>query len=193
MKLNGLKIGVAFTGSFCTFKEAISVLENLKKEGAKIYPILSDNAQKINTRFGMAEDLRKKIEEVAGNISMDSIEKAEAIGPGGFLDLLIILPCTGNTIAKLAGAITDGPVLMAAKAHLRNDKPLLVSISTNDALGMNFKNIGLLMNAKNIYFVPFGQDAPDKKHNSMIAKLDKLIPAAEMALEGKQIQPVICG
>ena len=193
MKLNGLKIGVAFTGSFCTFNEAILVLEDLKKEGAKIYPILSDNAQKINTRFGMAEDFRRRIEEVAGNKMMDSIEKAESIGPGGFLDLLIILPCTGNTIAKLAGAITDGPVLMAAKAHLRNDKPLLLSISTNDALGMNFKNIGLLMNAKNIYFVPFGQDAPDKKPNSMMAKLEKLIPAAEMALEGKQIQPVICG
>ena len=122
---------------------------------------------------------------------MDSIEKTDPIGPEGFLDILIIMPCTGNTIAKLANGITDSPVLMAAKAHMRNEKPLLISISTNDALGMNFKNIGLLMNCKNVYFVPFGQDAPDKKPNSMIAHVDQLIPSVESALKGKQIQPVI--
>ena len=161
MKLVGLKIGVAFTGSFCTFAEAIETLKILKKEGAELYPILSFQTQRI--------------------------------GPKALLDLLIILPCTGNTIAKLACAITDSPVLMAAKAHLRNEKPLLLAISTNDALSMNLKNIGLLMNVKNIYFVPFGQDAPYKKHNSMIAHLDRLLPAAEAALDGKQLQPVICG
>lgn len=193
MKLSGVKIGVAFTGSFCTFKEAIDLLETLKKEGADLYPILSENSRKIDSRFGKAEEFRERIEKIAERRAIDSIETAEPIGPSGFLDLLILLPCTGNTIAKLAGAITDGPVLMAAKAHLRNEKPLLLSISTNDALGMNFKNIGLLMNSKNIYFVPFGQDAPHKKPNSMVARLEHLIPAAQMALEGKQIQPVICG
>ena len=193
MKLVGLKIGVAFTGSFCTFAEAIETLKILKKEGAELYPILSFQTQRIDSRFGTAEDFRKRIEEVCGRRAMDSIETAEPIGPKALLDLLIIFPCTGNTIAKLACAITDSPVLMAAKAHLRNEKPLLLAISTNDALSMNLKNIGILMNVKNIYFIPFGQDAPHKKHNSMIAHLDRLLPAAEAALDGKQLQPVICG
>ena len=193
MKLAGLKIGVAFTGSFCTFAEVIDALKELVAEGAQLYPILSFQSQTIDSRFGTADDFRKRIEAVCGRKAIDSIETAEPIGPKGFLDLLIIMPCTGNTIAKLACAITDSPVLMAAKAHLRNEKPLLIAISTNDALSMNFKNIGLLMNVKHIYFVPFGQDAPEKKHNSMIAHLDKLIPAAEEALDGKQLQPVICG
>ena len=122
---------------------------------------------------------------------MLTIPQAEPIGPKSLLDILVILPCTGNTIAKLANGITDTPALMAAKAHLRNDKPLLISISTNDALGMNMKNIGLLLNAKNIYFVPFGQDNPEKKPNSMIARTELLIPSIEAALNGKQYQPVI--
>ena len=193
MKLEGLKIGVAFTGSFCTFVAAIKELKALKEEGAELYPILSFQSQSIDSRFGAADSFRKEIEEICGREAMDSIQTAEPIGPKGFLDLLIILPCTGNTLAKLSCGITDSPVLMAAKAHLRNEKPLLLSISTNDALSMNFKNIGLLMNVKHIYFVPFGQDAPEKKHNSMIAHLDRLIPAAEAALDGRQLQPVILG
>lgn len=193
MKLAGLKIGVAFTGSFCTYDEVMEELKALKKEGAKLYPILSFQAQNIDSRFGTANDFRETIEDICERKVIDSIETAEPIGPKGFLDLLIIMPCTGNTIAKLANGITDSPVLMAAKAHLRNEKPLLVAIATNDALSMNLKNIGLLMNIKNIYFVPFGQDAPLKKHASMIAKFDKLIPAAEAAVDGKQFQPVICG
>lgn len=122
---------------------------------------------------------------------MRTVAQAEPIGPESLLDLLIILPCTGNTIAKLANGITDTPVLMAAKAHLRNEKPVLLSISTNDALGMNMKNIGLLLNAKHIYFVPFGQDNAEKKPNSMIACVELLVPAAKEALEGKQYQPII--
>ena len=133
----------------------VITLKILKKEGAELYPILSFQTQRIDSRFGTAEDFRKRIEEVCGRRAMDSIETADPIGPKALLDLLIILPCTGNTIAKLACAITDSPVLMAAKAHLRNEKPLLLAISTNDALSMNLKNIGLLMNVKNIYFVPF--------------------------------------
>ena len=124
---------------------------------------------------------------------MLTISEAEPIGPESLLDLLILFPCTGNTIAKLANGITDTPALMAAKAHLRNEKPLLLSISTNDALGMNMKNIGLLLNAKHIYFIPFGQDNPQKKPNSMIAHTELLIPAAKAALEGKQYQPLILG
>lgn len=122
---------------------------------------------------------------------MLTIPQAEPIGPKSLLDILVILPCTGNTIAKLANGITDTPALMAAKAHLRNEKPLLISISTNDALGMNMKNIGLLLNAKNVYFVPFGQDNPEKKPNSMIAHTELLIPSIEAALNGRQYQPVI--
>ena len=192
MKLNNINIGVAFTGSFCTLKEAIEVMEKLKQEGANLYPILSEKVQKTDTRFGKATEFGKEIEKITERKIIDTIETAEPIGPTGLLDLLIILPCTGNTLAKLAGAITDGPVLMAAKAHMRNEKPLLLAVSTNDALGMNFKNIGLLMNTKHIYFVPFGQDAPMKKPNSMVARLEYIIPAAESALKGKQLQPVIC-
>ena len=123
---------------------------------------------------------------------MLTIPEAEPIGPDSLLDILVLFPCTGNTIAKLANGITDTPALMAAKAHLRNNKPLLISISTNDALGMNMKNIGLLLNAKNIYFVPFGQDNPEKKPNSMIAHTELLIPSLEAALHGRQYQPIIC-
>ncbi len=191
MDLKGKKIGVALTGSFCTFEKGFQELEKLVETGAQIQTIFSDASQTIDSRFGNAEDFVKKAEEITGTKPMLTIPQAEPIGPKSLLDLLIILPCTGNTIAKLANGITDTPVLMAAKAHLRNEKPLLVSISTNDALGMNMKNIGLLLNAKHIYFVPFGQDNPKKKPNSMIAHTEMLIPAAEAALEGRQYQPVI--
>lgn len=191
MELKGKKIGVAVTGSFCTYEKVFEQLEKLKETGAEIVTIFSDASQTIDSRFGAAEDFMKKAERITGAEPLCTISQAEPIGPKSLLDLLIILPCTGNTIAKLANGITDTPVLMAAKAHLRNEKPLLISISTNDALGMNMRNIGLLLNAKNIYFVPFGQDSPEKKPNSMIAKTELVIPAAEMALEGKQYQPVI--
>ena len=135
--------------------------------------------------------MREDIEEITGHKIIDTIMGAEPIGPKGYLDAMVIAPCTGNTLAKLANGITDSPVLMAAKAHLRNNKPLIISISTNDAMGINFKNIGLLMNMKNIYFVPFAQDDPVKKPNSLIANL-KLIPdTIEMAMQGKQIEPVL--
>lgn len=191
MKLKGKKIGVAFTGSFCTYKKVFHELEKLAEENAEIQTIFSDAAQSIDSRFGNAQEFVKEAERITGRTAMMTIAQAEPIGPESLLDLLIIFPCTGNTIAKLANGITDTPVLMAAKAHLRNDKPLLLSISTNDALGMNMKNIGLLLNAKNIYFVPFGQDNAWKKPNSMIAHTELLIPSAEAALEGKQYQPII--
>ena len=193
MELKGKKIGVALTGSFCTYKKVFQELEKLAEEGAQIQTIFSDTAQSIDSRFGKAEDFVKEAERITGRKPMLTISEAEPIGPGSLLDLLILFPCTGNTIAKLANGITDTPALMAAKAHLRNEKPLLLSISTNDALGMNMKNIGLLLNAKHIYFIPFGQDNPQKKPNSMIAHTELLIPAAKAALEGKQYQPLILG
>lgn len=191
MELQGKKIGVAFTGSFCTYERVFIELKKLVQEGAQVQTIFSNAAQSIDSRFGNAEDFVKEAEKITGIAPMLTIAQAELIGPKGLLDLLVILPCTGNTIAKLANGITDTPVLMAAKAHLRNEKPLLLSISTNDALGMNMKNIGLLLNAKHVYFVPFGQDNAEKKPNSMIAYTELLVPAAKAALEGKQYQPVI--
>lgn len=191
MKLNDKRIGVALSGSFCTYDKVFKELQKLVDEGAKVQTIFSDASQTIDSRFGKAEEFVQKAEKLTGIRPMRTIAEAEPIGPKELLDLLIILPCTGNTIAKLANGITDTPVLMAAKAHLRNEKPLLLSVSTNDALGMNMKNIGLLLNAKHIYFVPFGQDNPQKKPNSMIAHTELLLDVAKEALEGKQYQPVI--
>lgn len=193
MDLKGKKVGVALTGSFCTFDKIFTELEKLVELGADVYTIFSNASQSIASRFGKPEDFISRAEEITGRKPIFTIEEAEPIGPKSYLDILVIFPCTGNTIAKLANGITDTPVLMAAKAHLRNNKPLVISVSTNDALGMNMKNIGLLLNAKNIYFVPFGQDNPEKKNNSLIAHTDKLIPALELALEGKQYQPIIEG
>lgn len=191
MSLKGKKVGVAFTGSFCTYQNVFGELEKLTLAGADVQTIFSDASQSVDSRFGKAEDFIKKAEQITGRRPMLTIPEAEPIGPKGLLDILVILPCTGNTIAKLANGITDTPALMAAKAHLRNDRPLLLSVSTNDALGMNMKNIGLLLNAKNIYFVPFGQDNPEKKPNSMIAHTELLLPALDAALKGRQYQPVI--
>lgn len=191
MSLKGKAIGVAFTGSFCTYDKAFTELQKLVDEGALVQTIFSDAAGSIDSRFGRAESFIEKAGEITGVKPMLTISQAEPIGPGSLLDILVLFPCTGNSLAKLANGITDTPTLMAAKAHLRNNKPLVISVSTNDALGMNMKNIGLLMNAKNIYFVPFGQDNPNKKPNSMIAHTELLIPSIEAALEGRQYQPVI--
>lgn len=191
MSLKNKNIGIAFTGSFCTFNKAFAELQKLADEGASVQTIFSYSASTTNSRFGEAETFLQKAEEITQIKPILTIPEAEPIGPQNKLDILVLFPCTGNTLAKLANGITDSPALMAAKAHLRNNKPLLISISTNDALGMNMKNIGLLMNAKNIYFIPFGQDDPGKKPNSMIAHTELLIPSIEAALEGRQYQPVI--
>ena len=188
MELKGKKIGIAFCGSFCTFDKVFREMEHLKETGAEIYPIFSDAAKGIGSRFGKPEDFLKRAEEIAGRRPILRIEEAEPIGPKGYLDILAIIPCTGNTAAKLANGITD---TAAAKAHLRNGKPLVIFISTNDGLGMNMKNIGTLLNTKNVYFVPFGQDDAIKKPNSLVADCGKIIPTLEMALEGKQIQPLL--
>lgn len=191
MDLSGYTIGIGITGSFCTFDKVKIEIREMKQVFGDIVPIFSNSAASYDTRFGTAEKMREDIEEITGHKIIDTIMGAEPIGPKGYFDAMVIAPCTGNTLAKLANGITDSPVLMAAKAHLRNNKPLIISISTNDAMGINFKNIGLLMNMKNIYFVPFAQDDPVKKPNSLIANL-KLIPdTIEMAMQGKQIEPVL--
>lgn len=191
MKKYDTTVGLAITGSFCTFDKITLVIEQLVEDGAHVIPIFSNNARTLDTRFGQADEFVKQIEKITGHEAICTIEDAEPIGPKGYLDVLVIAPCTGNTMAKLCNGITDTPVLMAAKAHLRNEKPLVISMSTNDALGMNLKNIGMLMNMKNIYFVPFGQDNYVKKPNSMIAHVELLEETIEEALKGKQIQPLV--
>lgn len=191
MKKYDTTVGLAITGSFCTFDKITLVIEQLVEDGAHVIPIFSNNAQTLDTRFGQADEFVKQIEKITGHEAIRTIEGAEPIGPKGYLDVLVIAPCTGNTMAKLCNGITDTPVLMAAKAHLRNEKPLVISMSSNDALGMNLKNIGMLMNMKNIYFVPFGQDNYVKKPNSMIAHVELLGETIEEALKGKQIQPLV--
>lgn len=184
-------IGVAVTGSFCTFQQIFRQLEQLAQTGASLYTIFSDNAHGTDSRFGSAETFLEKAKAITGRAPITTIPDAEPIGPQALFDILLIAPCTGNTLSKLANGISDTPVLMAAKAHLRNNRPLVISLSTNDALGMNLKNIGILLNTKNIYFVPFGQDNYRKKPNSMIAHTELIPPTIQEALLGKQIQPVI--
>lgn len=191
MDIKEKSIGIAFSGSFCTYKKVFAELKKLVDAGADIYTIFSDRSASITSRFGEPETFLKTAEEITGHKPILTIEGAEPIGPKAYLDVMVMLPCTGNTAAKLCNGIVDSPVLMAAKAHLRNEKPLVIAISTNDGLSMNLKNIGLLMNTKNIYFVPFGQDDHIKKPNSLVAHIDMVIPTIELALEGKQIQPVV--
>lgn len=191
LKLNNLNIGVALTGSFCTFDKIFVELENLIKEGAKVYTIFSYASQNIDCRFGKSSDFIQKAESITQNKPILTLEEAEPLGPQNMLDILIVAPCTGNSLAKLVNGITDTPALMAAKGHLRNNKPLVIALSTNDALGFNFKNIGAMLNTKNVYFVPFGQDNYNGKPNSMVAHTELIIPSLEQAMEGKQLQPVI--
>ena len=191
MDLRGKKVGFAMTGSYCTFSRVIEELQSLKRTGADILPIMSENVYATDTRFGTANDFIWTVEDITGKKIIKTIKEAEPIGPKGLLDLLIVAPCTGNTLAKLANGITDTSVTLAVKAHLRNQKPVLLGVSTNDGLGNAAKNIGLLLNAKSIYFIPFNQDDFENKPNSLVADFKKLVPAAEAALEFKQLQPVL--
>ncbi|BBF41943.1 dipicolinate synthase subunit B [Lachnospiraceae bacterium KM106-2] len=191
MNLEGTTIGFALTGSFCTFSTVFKEMEVLSQTGAKIIPIFSNSAQTIDSRFGKSKDFVTRAKEITGTDPILTIGQAEPIGPKKLLDLLLIAPCTGNTTAKLANAITDTPVTMAAKAHMRNERPVVIALSSNDSLAMNMKNIGLLLNCHHIYFVPFGQDNFKSKPASLVAHMDLILPTIENALEGKQIQPII--
>lgn len=193
MELEGIRIGLGITGSFCTFDKIIPQMQKMVEQGAEVIPIMSTNASITDTRFGEAEAFKNKIKEITGKEIVETIVDAEPLGPKNAIDVMALAPCTGNTLAKLANAITDSAVLMATKAHLRNHKPVVISISTNDALGLNAKNLGLLLATKGIYFVPFGQDNPTGKPNSLIANVDLIIPTIKEALLGKQIQPLLLG
>lgn len=191
MQLKGKRLGFGLTGSHCTYDAVIPEIQKLLDAGAEVRPVVTSTVQHTNTRFGQGEDWIKLIEDMTGFKVIDSIVKAEPLGPKIPLDCMIIAPLTGNSMSKLANALTDSPVLMAAKATLRNHNPVVLGISTNDALGLNGLNLMRLMATKNIYFIPYGQDAPDKKPNSMVARMSMLMPTVEHALEHKQIQPVI--
>jgi dipicolinate synthase subunit B len=191
MDLSGCNIGFAITGSFCTFDKIKLQIKKLVDAGAIVTPVFSFNSCNYDNRFTKAKDFTDAVCEITGNQGIRTIQEAEPIGPKAYLDVMVAAPCTGNTLAKLANGIVDTPVLMAIKAHLRNNKPVVIAVSTNDALGINFANIGKLMNYKNIYFVPFGQDDYVKKPNSLVADMDSIDKTIMLALEGKQIEPVI--
>ncbi|MBQ2828430.1 MAG: dipicolinate synthase subunit B [Clostridia bacterium] len=186
-----IKAGFAICGSFCTFSKVIPQMKTLKEKGIDVYPIMSEISYSTDTRFGRCADWNKEVEEICSKKIISTVKDAEPIGPKKMLDILIIAPCTGNTLAKLALGIADTSVTLATKAHLRNGKPVLIGVSTNDALGNAAKNIGSLMNYKNIFFIPMRQDDPENKPNSIVADFTQTYEAMMKALGNKQIQPVI--
>ncbi len=185
-----MKLGFAFCGSFCNHAQLLRIYEDLSGRH-ELVPILSENAAKHDTRFGTAEQLAERVESLAGRRAVRSIVEAEPLGPSNAMDVLVIAPCTGNTLAKLAAGITDGPVTMAAKSHLRNGKPVVVALATNDGLGASAASIAALLNRKHYYFVPFGQDDAEKKPTSLVADFAQLEETAAAALEGRQLQPLL--
>ncbi|MBR6513444.1 MAG: dipicolinate synthase subunit B [Clostridia bacterium] len=184
-------IGYAMCGSFCTLERCMDELELLCLSGYDVLPVMSEICYSTDTRFGRAADRVRRAEELCQNTVIHTVFDAEPIGPKALLDVLVIAPCTGNTLAKLAAGVTDSAVTMAAKAHLRNHRPLVIALATNDALSANLKNIGKLLEKKNVYFVPFSQDDPVKKPDSMIADFSLIADTLELALKGRQIQPIL--
>ncbi len=186
-----MNIGLAITGSFCTYKQILEEIKNLVEHGHNVIPIVSSAVLTFDTRFGEAKDFISNLKEITNNDVVSSIVEAEPMGPKNMIDVLAIAPCTGNTLSKLANGISDDAVTMSAKAHMRNYKPLVISISTNDGLGLNLQNIAKLINEKGVYFVPFRQDDPIKKPKSLIADLSKLEETIENAKLNMQIQPLL--
>lgn len=188
--MENIKLGYAFCGSFCTIKKSLSALERLASLNIDITPIMSDIVYSTDTRFGTAKELKERVTQICKKDIIHDIPAAEPIGPKGLLDIMVVSPCTGNTAAKIALGITDTPVTMAVKAHLRNKRPVVLALATNDALGASAKNIGLLNNTKNIYFVPYGQDDAIKKETSLVCDFEKIPETVEAALKGEQFEPL---
>lgn len=187
-----IRLGLALTGSFCTFSRVIAVLEDMLQTGEyEVTPILSTHAATMDTRFGTAKELRDRLLLLTGKPVIDTIQAAEPIGPKGLLDVLVVAPCTGNTLAKLAHSITDTPVTMAVKSHLRCDRPVVLAISTNDGLAGTAVNLGTLLGRRHYYFVPFGQDAPTAKPRSLVADMERIPQTVQAARRGEQIQPIL--
>ncbi|WP_230980775.1 dipicolinate synthase subunit B [Rossellomorea arthrocnemi] len=191
MSVKGKRIGFGLTGSHCTYDAVFPEIERLVNNGAEVIPIVTSTVMNTETRFGKGEDWIKRIEDVTGHRVIDSIVKAEPLGPKIPLDCMVIAPLTGNSMSKFANAMTDSPVLMAAKATIRNHRPVVLGISTNDALGLNGVNLMRLISTKDIYFIPFGQDAPEAKPKSMVARMTLIQETVEAAMEGRQLQPVV--
>ena len=187
------KVGFAFCGSFCTYDRAMAALEEVHRRWPEVTPILSERSAATDTRFGNAHDFMREMQRICDKRPIDSIRAAEPIGPGKLLDVLVICPCTGNTLAKLAAGITDSSVTMAAKAHLRNGRPLVIAVATNDGLAASAKNIGALLDKKHVYFVPFRQDDPAGKPTSLVADFALLPETVEAAMAGRQLQPLLLG
>lgn len=191
MELKGIRVGFAMTGSHCCLDEVMPQVRNLVNEGAEVTPIISYVVGNTDTKYGNSDKWKQMLMDITGKKPINTIVDGEPIGPGKIIDVLVVAPCTGNTLAKLANGITDTPVLMSAKAQLRNQRPVILAISTNDGLSMNAKNIGLLLNVKNVYMVPFGQDNPTGKPNSLVAKWDLITATIIESLKGKQYQPLL--
>ena len=189
--LQGARIGCAMTGSFCTFSKAFAAFEALRAAGAELYPIMSNNAYALDTRFGGAADMRGRLEAICGRKIWHELSEVEPIGPKKLLDLVLVAPCTGNSLAKLALGICDTPAVMAVKSHLRNGRAVLPAVSTNDGLGRSAANIGALLGMKHIFFVPLRQDDYTGKPNSLVADMERIPEAASAALKGRQLQPVL--
>ena len=191
MKLEDKRIGFVMTGSFCTFRKTIDELKKIVELGAKVVPIMSEHSYTMDTKFGKAEDFKKEIEEITENKILHTIQEVEPIGPKDMLDILVVAPATGNTMAKLANDIIDGPATMAVKSHLRKERPVVIAISTNNGLSGAGENIGKLLNRKHYYFVPFRQDNPITKPRSIVFEPTYLIKTIESALDDEQIQPML--
>ena len=191
MELNGIKIGFVLTGSFCTFKKTIPKIKELINQGAQVLPIMSYNSYELDTKFGKAKVFISQIEEITNKKIIHTITEAEPIGPKKLTDIMIIAPCSGNTMAKLACDIIDTPAVMAAKSHLRNGNPLVIAPSTNNGLSGNAENIGKLLNRQNYYFVPFRQDNPITKPRSIVFDSEYIIKTIKFALDGEQISPIL--
>ena len=183
-------IGYAFCGSFCTHATSVEVMKRLLNKGYDILPIMSENVYSTDTRFGKARDLINKVEELTGRDVIHSIVDAEELGPKIHLDAMVIAPCTGNTLAKMARGITDTAVTMAAKAHLRSDRPTVLALCSNDALSANLQNISILLERKNVYFTPLKQDDPTRKPHSLVSEFSLVDKALEYALESRQLRPL---
>jgi len=191
MELKNINIGFAMTGSFCTFTKTVEQIKRIVDEGANVIPIMSFNSYHLDTRFGESKDFIEQIEKITKNKIIHTIQEAEPIGPKKMTDIMVVAPATGNTIAKLSNAITDSPVTMAVKSHLRNEKPVVVAVSTNDALSGSAVNIGYLLNRKHYYFVPLRQDNPITKPRSLVFDSNYLIKTIKSALDSEQIQPIL--
>ena len=191
MEKDRTKLGLCVTGSFCTFTNTLKMVDTLIDLGYDITPIFSFNVATLDTRFFRQADFERLIVEKTGKPPVKTIPDAEPFGTKSAVDIMLVAPCTGNTLAKLANGVTDTPVTLAVKAHLRNNRPVVIAVSSNDSLGANARNIGRLLNTRNYYFVPFGQDAPDGKPNSLVADLNLVPKTIEYALNGKQFQPTI--